>query len=786
MTLVNKIRGDPFFQVFSAFARLPQEAPVSAVPGLEKAPYNRRLCPLSERMASDKTIERLTLGRPLALGMLYDIRRDAIIPGMTLWDKAAIKNDVRESLQPNTEFKIVASDSMEDKASSLNVSASLKASFLGGLIEVGGSAKFLNERKKSRNQARVTLQYTATTKFEQLSMNHLGPKNIQYPSVFDQKDVTHVVTAVLYGAKAFFVFDREVSASESMQDVKGTLQIAVKSIPTFSIEGEGSLQMNDTIKENMDTFTCTFCGDFALPFNPVTYQDAIKAFSTLPSLVEKNAIPVKVWLHPINDFDSKPSQMLRTLSAVLIGNVQDVLEELSYFDMECNDLLKEPAATTFPDVKIKIKTFQKNIMNFRLIFQKEVARLLPAIRGAGEEEIALVDLITSKEQSPFSTLQLTEFLEAKEEEINFVNAYLKVLQGIKMTPTNSELNQVKIDPMVDCVFSFTFTSLQDEEPYLSEQKQWLQMQFKNTPDTTPTKPVIPQNLKRWFSDEDIIRKSRVTVKAFIDFEKWNRTVLNRKLQFTVSSVQDPSNPGVSIYWYEAAKIKSRAFEPPKANSPVVNTMTHDGALFSIPTSSEIKGYRVEYRSREEDNWTVAASTMSKESVIVTRLVANSVYQFRQSAVYNEWFSFPSDSTSFLTTRPVSTPRKVEEVKEKAGVITLTWLEPAVIATGYRLSEYKIEYKEQAEQASQDGKEKWIEQKVPDKALKSSIDGLKLNTPYCFRVSVLCESGERSLPSEVRVCSATQEIKPPPPPAPAPAPNPVTYPPTRPVRSPFER
>lgn len=735
-------------------------------------------------MASDKTIERLTLGRPLALGMLYDIRRDAIIPGMTLWDKAAIKNDVREALQPNTEFKIVGSDSMDDKASSLNVSASLKASFLGGLIEVGGSAKFLNERKQSRNQARVTLQYSATTKFEQLSMNHLGPKNIQYPSVFDQKDVTHVVTAVLYGAKAFFVFDREVSASESMQDVKGTLQIAVKSIPTFSIEGEGSLQMNDKIKENIDTFTCTFCGDFALPCNPVTYQDAIKAFSSLPSLLEKSAIPVKVWLHPINDFDSKPSQMLRTLSAVLIGNVQDVLEELSYFDMECNDLLKEPAATTFPDIKTKIKTFQKNCMNFRLIFQKEVARLLPAIRGAGEEETALVDLMTSKEQSPFSTLQLTEFLEAKEEEINFVNAYLKVLQGIKMTPTNSELNQIKIDPMVDCVFSFTFTSLQDEEPYLNDQKQWLQMQYKKTSDP-PTKPVMGQKLKRWFSDVDLIRKSRVTVKAFTDFEKWNRTMFNKKLQFTVSSVQDPSNPGVSIYWYEAAKIRSRAFEPPKANSPIVNTMAHDGALFTTPTSSEITGYRVEYRSREEDNWALAASTSGKGSVTVTRLVANSVYQFRQSAVYSEWFSFPSDSTDFFTTRPISPPRKLEEVREKAGVVILTWLEPAVIATGYRLSEYRIEYKEQAEQASQDGKEKWMEQKVPDKALKGSIDGLKLSTPYSFRVSAICESGERSLPSDVRVFSASQEIKPAPPPAPAPVPNPVPYPPNRPFRPPFE-
>ncbi|XP_069475300.1 stonustoxin subunit beta-like isoform X2 [Ambystoma mexicanum] len=728
-------------------------------------------------MASNKTIERLTLGRPLELGMLYDIRRDAIIPGLTLWDKAVIKTDVRETLQPNTEFKIVASDSMEDKASSLNVSASLKASFLGGLIEVGGSAKFLNDRKKSRNQARVTLQYSATTKFEQLSMNHLGPKNIQYPSVFDQKDVTHVVTAVLYGAKAFFVFDREVSASESMQDVKGTLQIAVKSIPTFSIEGEGSLQMNDKIKETMDTFSCTFCGDFALPNNPVTYQDAIKAFSALPSLLEKNAIPVKVWLHPINEFDSKPSQMLRTLSAVLIGDVQDVLEELSYFDMECNDLLQEPAATTFPDIKTKIKTFQKYCMNFRLTFQKEVARLLPAIRGAGEEESALVEVLAAKEQSPFSSLRLTEFLDAKEEEINFVNAYLKVLRGFKLTPTSSSLNQIKIDPMVDCVFSFTFTSLQDEEPYLNEQKQWLQMQYKTTSDSTPAKPAVgSQKPKWWFRNEEIIKKSRKSVKAFTEFEQWNRAVQTKKLQFTVSSVQDPSNPGVAIYWYEAAKIRSTAFEPPKASAPMVNTITHDGATFTCPTSSEISGYRFEYRKLGEENWTAAKTNEVKGSLIVTGLSANSAYQFRQYAVYREWISLISDSTDFLTTRPISPPRKLEEVREKAGVITLTWQEPAVITPNYRISEYKIEYKEQAEQAGQDVKEKWNEQKVVDKVTKSSVEGLKLNIAYSFRVSAICESGECSVPSEMRVFTATQELKPIVIPVPPPAPAPGSFPP----------
>lgn len=37
---------------------------------------------------------------------------------------------------------------MEEKSHSLDVNASLKASLMGGLIKVGGSAKYLNDQKK--------------------------------------------------------------------------------------------------------------------------------------------------------------------------------------------------------------------------------------------------------------------------------------------------------------------------------------------------------------------------------------------------------------------------------------------------------------------------------------------------------------------------------------------------------------------------------------------------------------------------------------------------------------
>ncbi|KAJ0015627.1 hypothetical protein NQD34_009247 [Periophthalmus magnuspinnatus] len=266
------------------------------------------------------------LGRPFKLGMLYDARADKLVPGMTLWDHEKLQQDMTETLKPNSEFEMLASDSISDKSNSLGVDASLKASFFSGLITVDGSAKYLKDTKTSKQQARVTLQYKTTTCFRALTMNQLGAGNIMHPDVFEKGLATHVVTAILYGAQAFFVFDREVSDSENLQDVQGNLQVIIKKIPCISIEGEGALKMEDKDKEKVQKFSCKFHGDFSLSQNPVTFEDAMKVYQDLPKLLGPNgekAVPVKVWLLPLTSLDSAAARLVRQVSVGLVFEVED-------------------------------------------------------------------------------------------------------------------------------------------------------------------------------------------------------------------------------------------------------------------------------------------------------------------------------------------------------------------------------------------------------------------------------------------------------------------------------
>ncbi|KAG8147185.1 putative Neoverrucotoxin subunit beta protein [Naja naja] len=81
---------------------------------------------------AEDAIEIPALGRPFQLRMLYDCRKDALIPGNPLWDCNSIQKDLNVNVKLKTESEIIASDSIDDKASALDISASLKASFLGG------------------------------------------------------------------------------------------------------------------------------------------------------------------------------------------------------------------------------------------------------------------------------------------------------------------------------------------------------------------------------------------------------------------------------------------------------------------------------------------------------------------------------------------------------------------------------------------------------------------------------------------------------------------------------
>ncbi|XP_033020893.1 verrucotoxin subunit beta-like [Lacerta agilis] len=696
---------------------------------------------------SDDTVEIPALGRPFQLGMLYDCRRDALMPGITLWGHDSLQKDMCIKPQPKAEYEIIASDSIEDKASALNVSASLKASFLGGMVEVGGSGKFLQDTKKSTKQARVTLQYKATTKYSQLTMSHLGIQNVTYPAVFEHGTATHVVTAILYGAQAFFVFDRNVSSSESVQDIQGSLKVMIEKMVT--IEGEAVLKMNDQERNHANQFNCKFYGDFSLESNPVTFQDAMKVYTSLPKMLGANgdkAVPVRVWLYPLTKLDSKAAKMVREISLTLIFGAQTVMEQLSEIDMRCNDLSTNPIATTFPEIQLKIKRFQDFCKQHRQTFQQDLAGILPLIRGGGKEERVLVDILTSINQSPFNGQRLNEFLNNKEREITMVKSYLDILSGIETISSQNKLEEVVLNHQNEFVVSFTFTSLHDEEPFLTSLQHFLQ---KRSADPTGVQNA-PEDWNAWFQEKDRQRNARKAAKSIANFARVNKS--NRNTRFLVASVPDQDNPGASIYLYEDGELFSNNFElPSKPLPPLIGRIGHDHVQLTFQPAeygrSSISSYQVEYKIAGEENWKIVNTDDSQETFQVRGLSANTEYQFRYTARSKPGLCDTSNVSKSVQTLPTSPPGKLRVIIAESSEISIAWESPKVIGQGAVIKEYKVDYSEEAGEAKRKEKDEWAEKRTGKKTEFCEIDGLKPQTSYRFKVSAMCAGGAESEPSK---------------------------------------
>ncbi|XP_036448409.1 stonustoxin subunit beta-like isoform X2 [Colossoma macropomum] len=602
-----------------------------------------------------KPTEMAALGRALCLGMLYDCRSDSFIPGITLWNKDSFKKDLYESWQPKTDLKFSASDSLSEKANFLDVSASLKASFLGGLVEVGGSAKYLRDSKSSKHQSRCTLLYSQTTKFEQLTMTQLG--RITYPKVFEQKTATHVVTAVLYGARAFMVFDHIASTVEDQQKVEGNVNAVVKKIPSLSIEGQADLKMNDDEKNLAEEISVTFYGDFHLEKNPTTYKEALTVYATLPSLLndkENFGVPVKVWLYPLVLLDQKAAALMREISTSLVSKTERIVEQFGEVERRCNDLVGSRTVQDFPVLKTRLQTFQDYYSDYKVVFQKALCRVLPDIRGGEKEEQALAEILDIHNKAPFTANKLNEWLESITTELQILSSYTKGLKDIRVLTSIGQLNAILFDPEIDVVVCLAFTSLTDKDKFLETLNEFLSSEdFKKLENVNAEEQNLSSQMP-WFTSFDISQNMRENLSLFKSFSKANED--NDRIQFVIASIPEPRNPGTSIHLYEKGRLTDFKFKPVSKPPPPTLDGSESLKLQKSPTGETVS-YRVEYRridaadaeakTDQEEKWENRDTPDAQETFTLTGLQLGDQYWVRYRAVSKVGVSEASESIRFI-------------------------------------------------------------------------------------------------------------------------------------------
>ncbi len=667
-----------------------------------------------------------------------------------------LQKNINVRPQPNTDFKIIATDSSEDKVSALSVTASLEASFLSGLVSVKGSADYLNDKKSSKRQSRVTLQYHTTSRFEQLTMEHLGAGNVKHCNIFQEGSATHVVTALLYGAQAFFIFDREVSSNENHQKIQGDLQASIKKIPSISREGQASLKMNEMEQEKIDKFSCTFHGDFALENNPVSYIDAIKVYSELPKLLGEhgeNAVPMTAWLYPLKKLDSAAAQLVREISVSLIRRVQRIMNELHNCDIQCQDLMRKSIAIQFPEITAKIRKCKDHCSDYKIVFQKHLCRVLPSIRGGVKEEQELVDALNDKERSPFQGALVTKYLSDREREMNVVRSYLDIMKDVPVLSTSNELDKVVLKASNNYVIAFALTSLNEKELYLSDMENYLKAQSCNNGEKINYDQNSSKKTEKWFSSGDATTVNRETIQAFLDFKEANKRRTN--VDFCIASIPDELSTASSIHVYERGRLINSQYElPSKPPMPVFLSSEHDCIHLQIKPPDRgvscVDSYCISYQSAQSSEWTEMYTDGVSDQVTVKQIKPHIEYCFTCKAVCRPGVSLTSDTTSFFRTRPCAPPGAPTVKQVESESVTVVWDVPTSVGEDVLVTGYVLEFRECTK--DQENEKPW--KSVKSTIRECTLQGLKQDTDYTVRVFASCGNDGVSLPSPENVFSAS--------------------------------
>lgn len=139
------------------------------------------------------------VGRVAKIGDLYDVRTDQFLNISLMKEKLpASIIQTRDVHTSPYSVHYANMDTLKEKLDFLDIQNELRISVLCGLIEVDGSAKFLNYKKSNGESAQATLSYRFFTKLDGVTMDEVIQELVS-KDILKKTNATHVVIEIKWG-----------------------------------------------------------------------------------------------------------------------------------------------------------------------------------------------------------------------------------------------------------------------------------------------------------------------------------------------------------------------------------------------------------------------------------------------------------------------------------------------------------------------------------------------------------------------------------------------------------
>ncbi|CAF3408299.1 unnamed protein product [Rotaria socialis] len=621
---------------------------------------------IRSNMSSEKhsTLKMMALNRPCELGMLYDFINDKFISEISFWNSNLSSENINCQHLSLKKCELFITDKFREKADLLGIDNNLKLSILANLVELSGSTKLIDDRKKTNFNLRFILKYSIEKDLRALTMTFINKNYGKYREVLDKNIATHVVTDILYGGDIVFVFDRTVFNDENRTDIENSIKLLLKKFEQFQILDNGELNWKDHEKNLAGTLKCQYYGDFQIEVNPTTFEETVKIYKQLKMLIRQNnynAIPKQIWICPLyllDEFRFVTKNFNQISDNILVDSIE-TFEYLYKLEIITNDLFQNLSSIQmFHRTKQQFLTHLSRISEIEVLLRNQFVELLPKIRAGSIEENTLQDRLGTLNLFSSDKRRLDDWIELNKKKIELFEMILNQIRTQenihRLTCSFAEFQKnFKNKFILRLIIHIT----EKNDSFLNEIFQY----FNHKKSQFTYQGTKKEN---WFNKENIASMKQ-QVSLFVNFAQHNHSKSN--IQFIIDEEYTDEfqmNQGLSYILYQNG-VPTDFEMPSKPGKPfVTNVSEHNLTLdWSKPTngSRSIQQYKIYRKTISHNKWELLLTTVdSRLSVNISNL-GNGKYQFKIQGITLAGDTDESDASAIVELPP---PTLIEKIISK--------------------------------------------------------------------------------------------------------------------------
>ena len=646
---------------------------------------NRHKRQASQQPPIKPKIIQKRLGRNVRLGALYYGQNDFVNVNENIWDLQSLNDTYKTSTKFKRGWATISQNTLE-RLNNFDVDASLKASFLGGLVQVSGSARYLSKKRKSSNNVVVSYFYQVISSTESITQKISG--NLDYPNLCNlvgmENGPTHVISSVTYGQTATFDFELETSEDSDQSEIAGGLRAVIDGIPSISIDAEANINITEDLEIKQKNLKCSFESDFDFNDNPSTFVEALKTYKQLANLtLDETDNILSFEATPIERYCDKRAAILNQISEKLIDRVAIVFKELEDTRLFAQKLKSKRAATAYRDSLGKVVIdFLTKLNDFTSDWKTLIKKSLPLIRGGSSAELDLINALNNYENSPFEYDRALTFLILRRKELEVVELALdQSVPGIVI----DEATSAKVQ---NCQWRSSFAAVYQLNVL---PQHHIVDEYINHVNTSANWT----ESAKWFEDLDGFGKASNLYRNFIDYRKINDDRNDVCFIVKLDYVHSTNNFASIDIYKDGIIIKEEFHLEDQLPKPSSIEVSYDSINFDIPfvPDSFTKYAFVTVKKAIDLEFTgevnkYSLSSIGKTTISISNLEPNIPYQIVYSLASEAGKSSKSNDIT-ISTNPFSMPTNIKISERKETSFKVSWERPHNIAANVTINGYEI-------------------------------------------------------------------------------------------------